>query len=234
MLSDLELKLIRKEIELKFGVREDKLKNLYYINKELFKQIVNWLYWDKSIVINDILKIFNWSEGTPTYRKIYEVLQGRKEIHNHKRDRLSLKTQVYLAGMRITDITTSNDYKYKRVELLTDTSNYYSCMYFYNVFNNIRHVSIYCNIKKMALSVRFVISIPCRNFNFDICDKSKVLNWVEGLDNDLFIDFCTACIDSMIFSMAKAFWPLTPRRILEILVENRAFSMVSLSAGTRA
>ena len=77
-LTKIEIELLRRFIELKFRIRKEELKNLYHKDKEKFKEVVNWLYWEKALNVNDILRVFDWSFGTPTYRRINEVLE-RKE-----------------------------------------------------------------------------------------------------------------------------------------------------------
>ena len=68
MLGELEIEFLGKEIELRFGVTIEKLKTLSWKN-ELKRKIINWLYWNKSLNIRDILRIFNLSvrRGTNYY-----------------------------------------------------------------------------------------------------------------------------------------------------------------------
>lgn len=72
MLDELEIKLLRKEIELRFSVDEKTIEKLYYVSREVFKQLANWLYWNKSLTLSDIRKI--------TGRNVSKTILGRRYI----------------------------------------------------------------------------------------------------------------------------------------------------------
>ena len=183
-----------------FNIKETQLKNLYYINKEMFKQVVNWLYWNESLNVNDILRIFSWSQGVSTYGKINSALGKRREIHNYRKDTISYSTRCYLSGMRITDLFCTGTHKGK-YEFNVRTSNYYGCEYFFSVLSGIKHTSVNPVIgggefsDRKVLYVAFLIRIPSKNFEFNIADKFEVLNWVSRQYIECVEKFFAACLD---------------------------------------
>ena len=173
----IEMELLKKEIELKFNVSRNILRHLRNKDYVKFKEIVNWLYWHKSLHISDILKTFEWSQGSITYRIISNILERRREIHNYSVDSLNYLTKCYLLGMRITDASCAKGNK-GNYTFSTATSNYYGCEYFFNVFNEIKHVTLYPMIghsefdNTKALHVMFEVRLPARFFELDPSSKS--------------------------------------------------------------
>ena len=48
---------------------------VYHKDKEKFKEVVNWLYWNKSLNINDIVRTIYWPIASRYYKKVAEVLE---------------------------------------------------------------------------------------------------------------------------------------------------------------
>lgn len=86
--------------------------------------------------------------------------------------------------MRVSDVVCS---PYDRSYILSArTTNYYGCIYFFNVFSKIRHVYIHPEISKgsftnesYTLGVQFRLTLSSRFFEFNIIDKPEVLNWIS-------------------------------------------------------
>lgn len=195
----IELELLRREIELRFDMDGKQLRNIYHTNKTIFKRVVNWLYWDKSLNVNDILRIFNWSRGIPTYKKIDSALEKRREIHNPYRNSISHLTKCYLLGMRVTDLGCHRGKG--TYDFITSTTNYYGCRYFFSVLGKIKHVISYPCLRRnirgeLVLNVYFKVCIPARNFSdvnpYDIHDA---LRWISNQHVDCVVEFLAACLD---------------------------------------
>ncbi|GEM_PF-3746818 len=197
----IELELIRREIELKFGVCKDDLRKLYYKDNDKFKEIVNWLYWSKSMSISNFFRILGLSQNLQYRKIIYSVLERRRKLHDSRRERLDYLTKCYLLGMRIADVYC--ELLRKSLYFLTNTSNYYGCEYFFNVFNTIKHVIVHPHItnrkipakESVCLDICFGTYLPSKNFEIDPRSKFDILMWITNQCNECIIEFLTAYVD---------------------------------------
>ena len=198
--ESIKIELLGKEIELRFSVSKRELKRLYHKSYEKFKEAINWLYWNKSLNFNDILKLLNWSQGLSTYTKINNALVRRKEVHNHKVDVTRYPTKCYLLGMTITDLIC--ELRIWRYLLHVKTPNYYGCEYLFNVLNTVKHVILYPRVEraerkgeKKVLNLHFEMSLPVRHFEINSVNKFEVLEWISKQHNECIEEFLAACID---------------------------------------
>lgn len=206
-LTKIEIELLRRFIELKFRIRKEELKNLYHKDKEKFKEVVNWLYWNKSLNISDIVRTIYWPIASRYYKKVAEVLERKREITWHNKDRLSTSSKIKIMGLILTDMYVVDTDKYNnrhnRIQLFTASTNYFSCKIFFNVLNKVKHVSICPRLtstsyigNEYCLEIMFSISLSKKNFeDVNIFDKNEILKYVKNLNNiDLLYDFLTMVV----------------------------------------